>query len=102
MFTKGHDFKEATKFRSRGSVKSTKCVTSATIGTCLQQWFGLGIIEYLTRKKKKCKSMPPTLVSPISPAKKQKSVIKGRNNKAIAMISESITVTTCTDKFMDR
>lgn len=47
ILTKGHDFKENTPDRSRGSVKDTKCGGLTTFGTCLEQWFSLGIIEDL-------------------------------------------------------
>ena len=44
IFTKGYDFKDKTKVKSRGSVKGTRCGKSVAFGACLQQLFNLGIL----------------------------------------------------------
>ena len=52
VFTKGYNFKSTTVTTCRGSVKGTKCGKSVTFGTCLQQWFGLGILDDNSRQPK--------------------------------------------------
>ena len=65
LFTKGHDFKDTTTAKSRGSVKGTKCGKSTTFGTCMQQWFNLGILDDITRqaKEREQTNAPPPLTS---------------------------------------
>lgn len=79
--------------RSRRSVKGTKCGSSETFGTFLQQLFRLGIIEDPVRQAKEQNSMPPTPVSHVSPDYKWKSILKRRNDRAMEMIAESIKAT---------
>ena len=52
FFTKGYNFKDTTIAKYRGSVKGTKCGNSVTFGTCLQQWFVLGIVDDISRQAK--------------------------------------------------
>ena len=52
VLTKGYDFKVTTTAKSRGSVKGSMCGKSATFGTYLQQWFGLGILDDIYRQAK--------------------------------------------------
>ena len=93
IITKGYDYKETTTAKSRGSVKGTKCGKSATFGACLQQWFGLGILEDLSRQAK----ARETLIAPATPEQtdeeKMKADQRGRNDRAIALIAESVTRT---------
>lgn len=66
----------------------------------LQQWFSLGITDDLMRQAKESEQMHTTSTPHISPAEERKSEIKGRYDRAIAMIAESITATTDTVKRM--
>ena len=102
LFTKGHDFKENTTAKSRGSVKGTKCGRSATFGTCLQQWFSLGIIEDLMKQAKEGKTTSIMPAPTISLEDQRKSETMGRNDRAIAMIAESITATIESVKVLKR
>ena len=93
VFTKDYDYKDTTTTKNRGAVKGTKCGKSATFGTCLQQWFGLGILDDLSRQAK----ARETLISPATPEQteeeKMKADQRGRNDRAIALIAESVTRT---------
>ena len=93
VFTKGHDFKDTTTAKARGSVKGTKCGKSATFGTCLQQWFGLGILDDLSRQAKArvTSSSPP--MPEQSKEERMKAEQRGRNDRAIALIAENVTGT---------
>jgi len=93
VFTKGHDYKDTTTSKSRGSVKGTKCGKSASFGTCLQQWFGLGIIEDIMRQAKESETVPMTSASKMLPDEQRNIEMKGRNDRAIALIAENITQT---------
>lgn len=68
-------------------MKDTKCGRSETFGTCLQQWFILGITENLMRQEKENKATPMTPASDISPEELRKVAINGRNDRDIAMIA---------------
>ena len=93
IFTKGHDFKEATTTKNRGAVKGTKCGKSATFGTCLQQWFGLGILDDISRQAKARETRIALQAPEQSEEDRLKAEQRGRNDRAIALIAENVTKT---------
>ena len=93
VFTKGYNFKDTTVTKCRGSVKGTKCGKSVTFGTCLQQWFGLGILDDISRQAK-TRQMSGVVHSPVqSDEERMRAEQKGRSDRAIALIAESVTKT---------
>ena len=93
VFTKGYNFKDTTVAKCRGSLKGTKCGKSATFGTCLQQWFGLGILDDISRQVKARETTGPTPAPVRSDEDRQKAEQRGRNDRAIALIAECVTKT---------
>lgn len=89
--TKGYDFKKTTTSKRKGAVKGTKCGKSATFGTCMQQWLGLGIMEDLLRQAKERDEPAVSAAPQISAEEARKAEIKGMNYRAIALIAESNT-----------
>ena len=93
VFTKGYIFKDTTVAKCRGSVKGTKCGKSATFGTCLQQWFGLGILDDISRQEK-ARETTGAVPTPVqSDEERLNAEQKGRNDRAIALIAECVTKT---------
>ena len=91
VYIKGYNFKDTTFARCRGSVKGTKCGKSVTFGTCLQQWFGLGILDDISRQAK-AREMTGVVHTPVqSDEERLKAEQKGRNDRAIALIAECVT-----------
>ena len=60
---------------------------------CLQQWFGLGILDDISRqaRARETKGVLPTPVQ--SEQERIRAEQKGRNDRAIALIAESVTKT---------
>lgn len=88
---KGGDFEETTRANSRGSVEGTKCGNSATFWTFLQQWFSLGTMKDIMNKAKECESLPSNSAMQTSQEQKKKIRMKGRKDRAIALIAGTIT-----------
>ena len=88
VFTKGYNFKDTNVAKCRGSVKGTKCGKSVTFGTCLQQWFGLGIWDDISRQAK-ARETTGAVPTPVQPDEEGlRAEQKGRNDRAIALIAE--------------
>ena len=89
VFTKGYNFKDTTVTKCRGSVKGTKCGKSVTFGTCLQQWFGLGILDDISRQAK-AHEMTGVVHTPVqSDEERLRAEQKLRSDRAIALIANA-------------
>lgn len=95
IYTKGHEFRERTTARSRGSAKGTKCGKYATFQTFLQQWFSLGITVDIMRQANEKESIPIT-------DEGRYIEIKGMNDRAIALIAKIIKNIIDTVKMMEQ
>ena len=91
MLTKGYEFKGTTSAKSRGSLKGTKCGKSATLGTCLPQWFGLGILDDISRQAKSRETRIAPAMSEQTEEDRMKAEQKYRNDRSIALITESVS-----------
>ena len=91
IFTKDHAFKEETTKKNRVAAKGTKCSKSATLGTCLPQWFGLGILDDISRQAKSRETRIAPDMSEQTEEDRMKAEQKYRNDRSVALITESVS-----------